>query len=677
MSSDRRVHQLRLRGYSHEAIRHGAIVVEDALRTASVPGLPQNGLLLIRRLDLGKLPVRPTPIAVARLLESRFSTTSLVAITKDAEDLPRTEAVWFRDEVAPYALLAGILAKGLKPVAWYWPKAAKGWSPRMPAEQGLRHVLYGAFRTQAGIAGATRVVEHLIDTRGETVLGRILQLRDGRALLALGGIPFPGNAFVKGSPLRSPLLLKDLAGSWRRAFGQLMPQWGPRDARTVWLAHIAVCARNSMPSTCAAAGLLQQLDERYRNTQSVPRRVLSRMQTSPTPGETTEEPPTNSREDSGVTSQPGTPEKTNGSKIIPKLRRAIEITTGPLPGSVHRIEREKTVFEPADNHPPRTSHRDGADRFRAPAYPSIESSSRGAIPESPSTDPDEHDTAPKCTRHAGTIGLPDKSGTAESDSADDQVDRLPRKRPEPAYYSWEMALEGVESGYAGFVFLVQVLEWLGMRTTLAAQPKLEALNLPIRIFWHCIDLLGISHEDPICDFLAELPTVPPEEVIDFVAPAAWKMYCCSPKSDERILTIRPVRDAPGRHALWDNNGKLVVAIWNDPMPPAVRKWIRGHDLLHLPAAPHVVDLECIIGAHIAAIELFVERYAGTDLRRMVNRSGYVAVTPTHLDVTFDQKALDIGIRKAGLDIDPGWVPWLGRVIYFHYTENESQPCRNP
>ncbi len=56
---------------------------------------------------------------------------------------------------------------------------------------------------------------------------------------------------------------------------------------------------------------------------------------------------------------------------------------------------------------------------------------------------------------------------------------------------------------------------------------------------------------------------------------------------------------------------------------------------------------------------------------MVTRSGYVATTRTHLDVTFDQTQLDIGIRRAGLDIDPGWVPWLGRIIYIHYTGIEE------
>ena len=43
-------------------------------------------------------------------------------------------------------------------------------------------------------------------------------------------------------------------------------------------------------------------------------------------------------------------------------------------------------------------------------------------------------------------------------------------------------------------------------------------------------------------------------------------------------------------------------------------------------------------------------------------SGRVAFTDTHVDVLFDLGHADIRVRRAGLDIDPGWVPWLGRVV---------------
>ena len=43
-------------------------------------------------------------------------------------------------------------------------------------------------------------------------------------------------------------------------------------------------------------------------------------------------------------------------------------------------------------------------------------------------------------------------------------------------------------------------------------------------------------------------------------------------------------------------------------------------------------------------------------------------TETHLDVDLETKEIDLAIRLAGLDLDPGWVPWLGRVVTFHYDQ---------
>lgn len=44
----------------------------------------------------------------------------------------------------------------------------------------------------------------------------------------------------------------------------------------------------------------------------------------------------------------------------------------------------------------------------------------------------------------------------------------------------------------------------------------------------------------------------------------------------------------------------------------------------------------------------------------------VIATPTHLDVHFHQDAANPEIRIAGLDINPGWFPWFGMVMNFHY-----------
>jgi hypothetical protein len=54
------------------------------------------------------------------------------------------------------------------------------------------------------------------------------------------------------------------------------------------------------------------------------------------------------------------------------------------------------------------------------------------------------------------------------------------------------------------------------------------------------------------------------------------------------------------------------------------------------------------------------------LRALVLRTGRIAATRTHVDVVFTLAQVDLAVRRAGIDIDPGWVPWLGRVVRFHY-----------
>jgi hypothetical protein len=47
-------------------------------------------------------------------------------------------------------------------------------------------------------------------------------------------------------------------------------------------------------------------------------------------------------------------------------------------------------------------------------------------------------------------------------------------------------------------------------------------------------------------------------------------------------------------------------------------------------------------------------------------------TETHLDLDLETTSVDLALRLSGLDLDPGWVPWLGRVVRFHYDQMPTQ-----
>jgi hypothetical protein len=49
------------------------------------------------------------------------------------------------------------------------------------------------------------------------------------------------------------------------------------------------------------------------------------------------------------------------------------------------------------------------------------------------------------------------------------------------------------------------------------------------------------------------------------------------------------------------------------------------------------------------------------------QAGVLHASETHLDLDLGGTSVDIAVRLAGLDLDPGWVPWLGRVVMFHYN----------
>ena len=73
-----------------------------------------------------------------------------------------------------------------------------------------------------------------------------------------------------------------------------------------------------------------------------------------------------------------------------------------------------------------------------------------------------------------------------------------------------------------------------------------------------------------------------------------------------------------------------------------------------------------------ALSRLLRRRGKISLRRLVRRPGLVRASATHLELRIDARFIDIGVRRAALDLDPGFVPWLGKVVTFHYHYGEDQ-----
>jgi hypothetical protein len=68
---------------------------------------------------------------------------------------------------------------------------------------------------------------------------------------------------------------------------------------------------------------------------------------------------------------------------------------------------------------------------------------------------------------------------------------------------------------------------------------------------------------------------------------------------------------------------------------------------------------------------WLRRRAGISLAETVRRPGWLLADPAHVTARFPLRAADIRLRRLALDVDPCWVPWLGRGIVYLYGDTPA------
>jgi hypothetical protein len=232
----RRVRKLRLRSAEEALNRRGAILIEDALRTASLPDGDGSRLLVVRRLPLGRIRASEPPSAIGLRIEARCRELAALAVPAESPEAAAAPAVLFDDDLEPYTALALRLARGEEVTAWFWPLAARGWTPAMPRHEAMLVMLAGALACSAGAAAALVLVRVLLRNGVLDPLLSALRYQDGGALLEAFGWEFPttvpgvlGTGQVASPPDAPSEVSRRAAAPW--FFG-----WGAEDPRSVWLA---------------------------------------------------------------------------------------------------------------------------------------------------------------------------------------------------------------------------------------------------------------------------------------------------------------------------------------------------------------------------------------------------------------------------------------------------------
>ena len=68
------------------------------------------------------------------------------------------------------------------------------------------------------------------------------------------------------------------------------------------------------------------------------------------------------------------------------------------------------------------------------------------------------------------------------------------------------------------------------------------------------------------------------------------------------------------------------------------------------------------------LDRWLRRKARIGLSETVRRRGWIVADAERISVRFRLDHADIRLRRRALDIDPGWVPWLGLIVHYVYRD---------
>lgn len=171
---------------------------------------------------------------------------------------------------------------------------------------------------------------------------------------------------------------------------------------------------------------------------------------------------------------------------------------------------------------------------------------------------------------------------------------------------------GLPTQAGGLLCLLNVLARLGFADW---QARHQDAPLGGLILLQALHRLQLPEDDPAWALAASLPAPPTRQARCWHASAFWQ------------------------------DARIAVAHEDDPISPEVMATL-----------------------WMTACRRYLRRMARIGLASLVCRPARMQWSTTHLNTRFAWGDADLRVRRAALDIDPGWLDWLGRVVTFHYLQ---------
>jgi hypothetical protein len=599
----RRVRRLALTARSNSLAAQGRTLIEDAMRTASLAGVEAGRLVIVRRLALGTLSATSSPATVALTLERRFAAIRGAVHIADP-GAGTAEVIWCRDAAEADVALATRIARGPSPDEWFWRLAVPAWRADLPRVEGLRTVLFAALETPGGVLGALSLLSGLESSGVAATLLESLQPSDGPALIARSGWAAPGHPVVarRGPAVAAPPAISSEPRLPAR-WSHLVEDWV-----TTWGRHDARSA------WLVATILTDEVPGRAADPH-LPDRALRLLELRST------------REDAPAST--GDHRDSEPAVEFPQVERSS--LHAPVENQSNRSEA--AVPTAPTERPPQAG--DEGPEGREPVYP----------PRAPSFSQDLGGSAAQ------------KIADRQDVTGDRHVDEENAPMDEP----WRSSDDPRQSRYAGLYFLLSVLVRLGLPEFLDRRDDLWDLDIGRRILAYIAARIGVPPDDAARLALGDIETSPSLDAVEL--PFVFSKFADVCVGDVWQLRRRPGADA---WALCDGSGQLVVAQWRGRMPPDVRAVARRKSVSRSRRPVGGSDMEVLCRAWLTAMRRWCRREARMGLIELTRRPGGILASRMHLDVFLDLHLADVRIRRMGLDFDPGWLPWFGRVVLFHY-----------
>lgn len=567
----RQVQTLRIRAPQPEQARHAVVELEDALRTASFGNLPRNGVVYIRRLDLGTIGARPQRAALSRRIERSLWSLPASAIRRVTahDDLPEAEAVWFPTPAAALCAAVERIVRGQPLQAWYWRRVL-GVDPARRVEVTEATVIAAAERVAPAEQTVLSVMRHINRLGALPALARQLS----QTMLASQTAWLKSRVVVEPAA-QEPSIAATVSGSVSAP-----PRPPPVAPVAVLLARLPVSARLQVQAA---------MEQREDHPERLHWLLLA------------------SHELAGV-------------KLAPAHWAALDALFRE-PAAAKRAARLVEAASAAPHSAPAAGR----------ALQSV------AAPEAPT--PTKTETLKE--------SAPGVENADNDFAADPYAPRILRRRPFPdTDFNWagSWLWGGRPTPAAGLMFLWPVWQHLGLSRSLAAHPWLAEAGFAGYLLLRLGQWLGLPPDEPM---LGWLHPVDRNASGEWQAPPLWRELL-QPQWRRfgghgcQILGQRAELALAGRVVLSlegpaDSGGRQ--------LPLLADSWLR-----------------------LSARWLYAN---GLRVRRLVERTGAVAATDTHVDICLKVADSDLLVRKLGLDIDPGWQPALGKVIQYHYIQRED------